>query len=77
MNMKHEHEHETEASGPMTSDSVVTAPFGNNPFLGQIKSFRLCFSLPVSIDEKTLDWKFLRLPKSLVLLRPLLPVLVV
>lgn len=46
---------EPEASGPVTSDSVVTAPFGNKPFLGQINSFRLYFSLPVSIDEKTLD----------------------
>ena len=36
-------------------------PFGNKPFLGEMKPFGLCFSLPISIDGKILDWKFPRI----------------
>lgn len=36
-------------------------PFGNKPFLGQMKSFGLCCSLAISIDGRILDWKFPRI----------------
>lgn len=35
-------------------------PFGNRPFLGQIKSFGLYLNLPISIDGEILGWKFPR-----------------
>lgn len=35
-------------------------PFGNRPFLGQIKSFGLYLNLPIRIDGEILSWKFPR-----------------